>query len=98
MKKVIVCINHRVNPGQPSCAARGSRQFADLIESGIRDGKIDIELERFMCLGRCERGPNIKLVPGGHFITGVHAGNIPKIMDEIRAFAVGQSKGAPVPE
>ncbi len=88
MKKVIVCINYRANPGLPSCAARGSRQLADLIERGIKDGEIDIELERFKCLGRCEYGPNLKLAPGGQLITGAHADNILGIMDEIRAFAV----------
>ena len=87
MKQVIVCINHRANPNQPSCAARGGIQLADYLEQAVRDRELDIKVTRFPCLGRCEEGPNLKLAPGGRYISHVTAGDLEQVMTEINAFS-----------
>jgi len=88
MKKVIVCVNQRSNPGQPSCAARGGVELADLLEREIRQRNIAITLERFHCLGRCDDGPNLKLVPGGKFHSGASLlDNVAELLREIELFA-----------
>ena len=86
MKKVIVCVNYRANPQQPSCAARGGEQIADLIERGIAEENIDVALERFKCLGRCNEGPNLRMAPGGEFYSGVRPEDIPGLLEKIRDF------------
>jgi len=87
MKKVIVCINRRANPAQPSCAERHSRQIADLLERGITEDGIGISLERFKCLGNCDHGPNLRLAPDGEFCHGVQLADVPRMLEKIRAFA-----------
>ncbi len=86
MKKLIVCVNQRVNPGLPSCGARGSEAIAMAIEKDIHDKQLPIELDRTLCLGRCENGPNLRLAPGGKFFYGVCLEDLPDIREEIKAF------------
>jgi (2Fe-2S) ferredoxin len=86
VKKLIICINYRANPAQPSCAARGSKELADRLEREIAARGWDIRLERFFCLGRCAEGPNLKLVPGGGFISGITPEKLQDVLLEIEAF------------
>lgn len=63
MKRVYVCTNLRQYGGQASCAGRGSVALIDLLEAGIEERNLDYEVKTSVCLGHCEKGPNIKL-PG----------------------------------
>lgn len=76
MKTIIVCVNHRSNPDQPSCAARGGIEIADCLEAEIVRNQLNIDIERFNCLGVCERGPNLKILPSGHFVYGAQLADI----------------------
>jgi len=91
MKKVVVCVNYRANPQQPSCAARGGERIADLIERGIAAENIGIMLERFKCLGRCDEGPNLRMAPGGEFCSGVRPEDVPALLEKIRDFVSDDS-------
>jgi len=82
MKTIIVCINHRANPNQPSCGARGGIEIADLVEAEISRPGLNIRMERFKCLGFCERGPNLKIAPDGRFIYGAKPEDIPQLIQE----------------
>lgn len=84
-KTVIVCINHRFRSDEPSCAARGSIALADALEQGVRERRIDIRVERIRCLGRCSKGPSMRLAPGGIFYLGVTASDIPRLLDVLEA-------------
>lgn len=64
-RTVLVCINRRFRGDQPSCAARGSEAVADAIETGISQRKIDVRLERSICMGQCTKGPTVRFAPGG---------------------------------
>jgi (2Fe-2S) ferredoxin len=86
MKKIIACVNHRVNPHLPSCGARGSELIACQLELALEKKGIAIKLERVYCLGRCEQGPNIRLIPGGRFFFGVKAEDIPEILAQVEEF------------
>jgi (2Fe-2S) ferredoxin len=83
MKTIIVCINHRANPNQPSCGARGGIELADLVEKEISRLGLNIRMERFKCLGFCDRGPNLKIAPDGRFIYGAKPEDIPILIQEI---------------
>ena len=87
MKKVIVCVNARANPDQPSCAARGGVELADALEKILLQRCLPLILERFECLGRCNMGPNIKFSPGGKFLHHVRAGHIDQAVRAMEAFA-----------
>lgn len=86
-KIVTVCINRRANPDTPSCGARGGLEIADALQAAIASQGLAVRLERFKCLGQCERGPNIKLSPGGEFCHGSSLENLPQLLLRIAAFA-----------
>lgn len=88
-KIVTVCINRRANPDMPSCGARGGEEIASALEAAIAEHGLPVRLERFKCLGLCERGPNIKLSPGGGFCHGVTLDELPIVLAKITAFAEG---------
>lgn len=87
MKKIVVCTNRRANPAQPSCAARGGELIAERLEQLIREAGLDIGVERFPCLGRCEQGPNARLAPAGKFFCQLDANHLDAVLDEITQFA-----------
>lgn len=86
-KTVTVCINRRIGPDAPSCGARGGLEIADALEAAIAARGLPVRLERFKCLGQCERGPNIKLSPGGEFCHGVTLERLPEVLERIAVFA-----------
>lgn len=85
-KKLVVCVNRRGNPDQPSCAMRGGVELADLLEKSLLERGLKISLERFKCLGQCAFGPNLKLSPGGKFMHHAKIENIQQILSEIEDF------------
>ena len=87
MKKVIVCVNARANPDQPSCAARGGAELADRLENILLQSGLPLVLERFECLGSCNKGPNIKLSPGGKFLHHVRLDHLEPVVRAMEAFA-----------
>jgi hypothetical protein len=80
---LLICVNRRFKGGEPSCAARGSVAIADAIEKGVRERKIDIAVERIICLGQCTKGPTLKLTPAGDFILGTTAAMVPCILERL---------------
>lgn len=91
MKSVLVCINHRKNPSKPSCAGRGSLHVAQCLTQAINEKKLDIQIEKVQCLGACEEGPNIKLVPNGAFMHHVSDENISDVLTTIESFVISSS-------
>jgi hypothetical protein len=66
---VRICINKRLNTDRlPSCAGRGSRGLADLIERRLLDEGLPASIVRGPCMNNCLEGPNLK-VEGGAFIS-----------------------------
>jgi NADH:ubiquinone oxidoreductase subunit E len=86
MKKIIVCVNARSNPDQPSCAMRGSREILSLMSDEIRQHGWPIEVEEFYCLGLCAHGPNAKLAPDGPMLQQLTADDLPALLSEIETF------------
>lgn len=84
-KLLMVCVNRRFRVDEASCSARGSQAIADALEAGIRERKIDIKIERSVCLGQCQIGPSIRLAPGGRFILGKSIDDVGELLDELEA-------------
>ena len=82
---LLACVNRRFRSDQPSCAARGSSAIADAIEAGIRVRRIALDFERIRCLGQCDRGPALRLAPGGRFFLGVTLEDVARLLDEMEA-------------
>jgi (2Fe-2S) ferredoxin len=83
LKSIIVCVNHRANPNQPSCGARGGVEIAELAEAEVTRRGLNIRIEQFNCLGFCDRGPNLKIAPDGGFIYGVKPEDIPLLIQKV---------------
>ena len=86
-KRIIVCINYRANPELPSCGARGGGEIAQALQAAVAAQNLPVELVTFNCLGECERGPNVKLSPGGEFCHGVRPDDLTPVLEKISAFA-----------
>ena len=88
MFSVRICINKRLNTDKlPSCAARGSRGLADLLERRILDEGIPAEIIRGPCMNNCLIGPNLK-IQGADFFSlqdNMSDATIEKILAAIRA-------------
>lgn len=85
-KSLIICINKRANPMQPSCGARGSIDIANKLEQAISVQKLPITLVRQKCLGMCESGPNLKLAPSGKFYNHVTDECLANLLVEVESF------------
>lgn len=80
---ILVCINRRYRGDQPSCAGRGSEQIAIELEAGIVARRLNVRLERSVCMGQCTRGPTVRFSPGGRFNLETAIADIPALLDEI---------------
>ena len=80
--KLLICVNRRFKADEPSCAARGSVAVAEALEQGVAGRRIDIQVERIVCLSHCTEGPTVKLVPG-RFILGTTEDMVGGILDEL---------------
>lgn len=83
---VVVCVNRMRGPRGKCCGQNGSLQIAAALEAGIRDRGLDVELERIVCLGKCDVGPNLKFV-GGDFRHDLTLGDVPRLLDEFEEIA-----------
>jgi NADH:ubiquinone oxidoreductase subunit E len=88
VKKIFVCTNHRANPSQPSCAARGSKQLLLQLCNTLKEQEINITLEEIQCLGHCTNGPNMRLSPNGQFFHAVKNDDLLSIANACKAFLI----------
>ena len=85
-KKVLICTHFRANPNNPSCAARGSKQVITALILAIAEKNLAISIEESPCLGFCEIGPNLRLMPGGEFFHGVSDKDLSAIIKSTKKF------------
>jgi len=89
VKQVVVCTNHRTSPNQPSCGGSGGGEaLAQRLEAEISAKGWQISVERFPCLGYCDKGPTLKLSPGGRFICEIDPDNLDEVLEQIGHFAL----------
>ena len=78
---IFVCCNQK-DPAEASCAQRGSAEFQKELKEYMKSKKIQgLRVSRSLCLGLCEQGPNICVMPENAWYTGVTA----KDLDEIKS-------------
>lgn len=95
---LMICINYRANDLVASCGRRESAEIADALESGIKDRALAYDLVRTHCMGKCHIGPTMRIVPGGPFVMGAAASDVPHILDRLAAGEIAELAGEfPVP-
>jgi NADH:ubiquinone oxidoreductase subunit E len=85
-KKIIVCTNFRANPNNPSCAGRGSPKVMAALSAQLAQENCPITVEESPCLGYCEIGPNLRLMPNGEFFHEVSHDKLGKIIKKTKLF------------
>lgn len=85
INRLVVCTNRRLTINSPSCGARNDILAAHL-ERLISERQLPITIEYRKCLGQCDKGPNIRLVPSGKFFHNVVENDLPLIINEIKQF------------
>ena len=78
---VLVCTNMRYNEQNPSCAARGSKQFLAKLQQMELE---NIEIREICCIGHCMKGAVVKVLPSGRFYHGVTENDIPKLLNDLQ--------------
>lgn len=82
-KILMVCTNRRYGADGASCAARSSLDMAKALEAGVLERRINITVERSVCMGQCTNGPTLRLAPGGRFILGKSLDDIESILNDL---------------
>jgi NADH:ubiquinone oxidoreductase subunit E len=85
-KKILVCTNYRANPNNPSCAARGSKEILTALMQQLQSKKVSIEVEEIQCMGYCNVGPNVRLIPNGEIFHEVSAKRFGEIIKAAQKF------------
>ena len=80
-----LCVNFRAGDMLPSCAARGSKELRDALETSLAERLPEMRLVPVHCLGRCHLGPTIRLSPRGPFLLGATADDADYIVDRLAA-------------
>jgi len=96
-KTLMICVNRRFRADQPSCANRGSMALADALEAGIQERRIDVVVERTVCMSHCPKGPTLRLAPRGKFILGKTIDDVADILDELENLCGVDQEENPIP-
>jgi len=80
-RMILVCLNERPG-GEPACGARNARPTFDALKAAVATAglKETVRVTKTGCLGPCDLGPNIVVVPEGRLLSGVGPGDVPAIL------------------
>ncbi len=84
--EVMVCVNRRFGD-KPSCAGRGAVALAAALEAALRARGLDVLITRSVCQNACERGPNLRILPGPVVHNAVSPADIPALVEAIATIA-----------
>ncbi len=87
---VVICINRRLSEASPSCAERGSELMADVLEQCLEASGLPGAVHRVECLGQCERGPSLRIAPGGRFFHKLTIEQLPEVISELQRHTSAQ--------
>ena len=77
---LFVCCNEK-EPGLASCGARGSKELQEKLKAYLKSKGLQgrCRVSRSLCLGLCELGPNIVVMPENVWYKGVGAADLAEI-------------------
>ncbi len=81
-RMILVCCNDRVT-GEASCGPRGGAEHFKALKAEVKARGLAgrIRVTKSMCLGPCEKGPNVCIQPENLWYHGVAAADLPAILD-----------------
>jgi len=91
--RVVVCVNMMRGPRGKCCGLSGSPEIADALEKGIQERRLNVRIERIVCLGKCNDGPNLRYV-GGEFRQNLSLDDVPTLLEEFEQRAGKNDAGA----
>ena len=80
---VTVCVNERPENFMPSCGRRGSLLMLAALRRALAERALDVDLQTIRCLGLCEKGPNVRVVPSSSLYHEVTAADVPALVDSL---------------
>lgn len=86
MKSILICTHHRANPNQPSCGVRGAQALKQAFTDAVANEGLGLKIVEIQCLGECEAGPNMRLIPSGPIFHHVDLEQVPTIIDTAKQF------------
>lgn len=86
MKSILICIHYRANPNQPSCGARGAQALKQALTDAVASEGLGFRIVEIQCLGECEAGPNMRLIPSGPIFHQVELEQVPSIIEAAKQF------------
>jgi len=79
---ILVCCNER-EPGEAACANRGSKDLHKAMKDYVKSRGLQTRLRvtRSLCLGLCEKGPNVCVMPDQAWYHAVKTEDVPAILE-----------------
>lgn len=79
-RTIFVCCNEK-EPGEAACAARGSRALQEQLKAHMKSKNLKgrMRVSRSLCLGLCEQGPNVCVMPENVWYSNVTAADLAEI-------------------
>jgi NADH:ubiquinone oxidoreductase subunit E len=79
---IVVCVNQRLGQ-QKSCAGSGSEQLANLIQEKLEENNLPVSVTKIKCFGRCDKGPVIRIAPGGKFFEAFGESDLDNLISHV---------------
>lgn len=86
---IAVCINRR-DGKQAACADRGAEALLEDLRARLSATGLELEIRTIECLGLCDEGPIMRVIPGGPVFTGMTAERLDAVIDAARAMQADQ--------
>lgn len=83
--KLMVCVNERPAGEGASCGPRGGTAIHAALQVLLRQENLDGALAAVRCLGTCDRGPTLRLVPNNSWFYGAHVADVPILASHLKS-------------
>ena len=81
-KLVLVCVNERED-GSNCCGQKGSLELYHKLKTAVKAAVSGVRVSRCLCLGNCESGMTVALMPENVYLGEVTEADIPAIVEQI---------------
>ena len=81
-KLILVCGNIRTD-GRVSCGPQGGSDLKDKLKEACKAKNLPVRVVQTSCLGQCDFGPTIMIVPDNQWLSGVTMNDIDEIVKMI---------------
>jgi len=78
-----LCVNVRKEEFVQSCGRRGAFDIRAVIEGELARRGLDIDFQTIACLGRCAKGPNVRIAPSNTWFHQITPADVPELLDTL---------------